>query len=262
MTVDQVFIIRKLQNLEEMYVIFSAVTRMPFATCDEETFNDQVWIFTEKDKVQEFVKKYAEEKIMLLAVSVKKAESPMFYMNLFAMGINEIVFQDGENQHKLELTQIVKMPDYSKIPEKQRPILNPQLQLSAIYFLQALRKPGVEPDKAALKELEEEMSVNLIKSMYLMPVDVKEEEDGPGNIRMLYVQNKEGERFQPIFSDTGELMKHYQKSEQKHRLMQVKFDQLTNYMIKDVEGYVLNPEGINLILKKEQIELLLRYYKK
>ena len=47
MTVDQVFIIKKLQNLDEMLVAYSAVTRMPFATCDEESFNDQVWIFTD-----------------------------------------------------------------------------------------------------------------------------------------------------------------------------------------------------------------------
>ena len=157
MTVDQVFIIRKLQNLEEMFVVYSAVTRMPFATCDEETYNDQVWIFTEQDKVQEFAKSYTEKKILLMGVKVKKEEAPMFYMNLFAMGINEIVFQDGDHQHKLELTSVVKIPDYNKLPERQRPILNPQLQLSAIYFLQELRKPDVEPDKEVLKELEEEM---------------------------------------------------------------------------------------------------------
>lgn len=262
MTVDQVFIIRKLQNLEEMFVVYSAVTRMPFATCDEETYNDQVWIFTEQDKVQEFAKSYTEKKILLMGVKVKKEEAPMFYMNLFAMGINEIVFQDGDHQHKLELTSVVKIPDYTKLPERQRPILNPQLQLSAIYFLQELRKPGVEPDKETLKELEEEMSVNLVKSTYLMPVEVDVEKEAPGNIRLLYVQNKQGEKFQPIFSDTGELMKHYRGKDQKHRLLQVKFEQLPGYMIKDVQGYVLNPESINLILKKEQMEILLKYYGK
>ena len=261
MTVDQVFVIRKLQNLEEMYVVYSAVTRMPFATCDEETFNDQVWIFTEQDKVQEFAKSYTEKKMPLIVVKVKKTEAPMFYMNLFAMGINEIVFQDGEMRHHLELTKVVRIPDYEKLPENQRPILNPQLMLSSIYFLQELRKPGVQPDKEALKELEEEMSVNLVKSKYLMPVDVQKNEKGQENIRLLYVQNKQGERFQPIFSDTGELMKHYKNKEQKHRLIQVAFEQLPAHMIKDVQGYVLNPEGINLILKKEQIETLLKYYK-
>ncbi|NCB91150.1 MAG: SseB family protein [Clostridia bacterium] len=265
MTVNNVFIIRRLQGLDEMFVAFSAVTRMPYATCDEETFNDQVWIFTDQEKVQEFAKSHTEKKILIMGVKVKKEEAPMFYMNLFSMGINEIVFQDGEAQHKLELTSVVKMPDYEKLEEKQRPILNPQLQLSAIYFLQQLRRPGVEPDKAALKELEEEMSVNLVKSKYLLPVDIQEGKDGestPENIRLIYVQNKEGERFQPIFSDTGELMKHYRNKEQKHRLLQPTFEQLPKYMIKDVQGYVLNPEGINLILKKEQIEILLKYYNK
>lgn len=262
MTVDQVFIIRKLQSLEEMFVVFSAVTRMPFATCDEETFNDQVWIFNDQDKVQEFAKSYTEKKMPLMGVKVKKEEAPMFYMNLFGMGINEIVFQDGDNQHKLDLNQVVKMPDYNKLPEHQRPIFNPQLQLSAIYFLQELRKPGVEPDKTALKELEEEMSANLVKSTYLMPVDVPQENDDPGNVRMVYVQSKEGKKFQPIFSDTGELMKHYRNQKPEYRIFKATFEQLPNYMIKEVEGYVLNPEGINLILNKEQMELLLKYYKR
>ena len=105
------------------------------------------------------------------------------------------------------------------------------------------------------------MSVNLVKSKYLMPVDVQKNEDGKENIRLIYVQNKQGERFQPIFSDTGELMKHYKNKDQKHRLIQISFEQLPAHMIKDVQGYVLNPEGINLILKKEQIDVLLKYYK-
>ena len=60
MTVDQVFIIKKLQNLDEMLVAYSAVTRMPFAICDDESFNDQVWIFTDQDKLKTFAEKYKD----------------------------------------------------------------------------------------------------------------------------------------------------------------------------------------------------------
>ena len=231
MAVDQSFVIKKLQNMEEMYAVYSAVTKMPFATCDEETFNDQVWVFADKEKVQEFSKKYTEEKILLMGVRVKKEEAPMFYMNLFAMGINEVVFQDGEAQNRIPLENIV-------------------------------RKPGVKPDREALKDLEEEMSVNLVKSKFLLPVEVEEKEDGtPGNIRVIYVQNKEGDRFQPIFTDTNEMLKHYRNKQTKHRLLQVPFDQLPKYMIKDIKGYVLNPEGFNLILSQKQIQQLLTFYK-
>ena len=149
MTVDQVFIIKKLQNLDEMLVAYSAVTRMPFATCDEESFNDQVWIFTDQDKMKAFAEKYKEEKKLILPVKVQKKDASMFYMNLFSMGINEVVFCDGDQENKIELTQIVRMPDVDALPENRKPILNPQLLLSAVYFLQELRKPGVEPDRVA-----------------------------------------------------------------------------------------------------------------
>lgn len=260
MTVDQVFIIKKLQNLDEMLVAYSAVTRMPFATCDEESFNDQVWIFTDQDKMKAFAEKYKEEKKLILPVKVQKKDASMFYMNLFSMGINEVVFCDGDQENKIELTQIVRMPDVDALPENRKPILNPQLLLSVVYFLQELRKPGVEPDRVALKDLEEEMSANLTRSTYLMPVDVAKDENGKENVRLMFVQNKKGERFQPIFSDTGELVKHYRGKEVQNRLIQVPFGQLPRYMLQDVEGYVLNPEGINLILKKKQIELLNNYY--
>lgn len=96
-------------------------------------------------------KKYKEEKKLILPVKVQKKDASMFYMNLFAMGINEVVFCDGDQENKIELTKIVRMPDVDALPENRKPILNPQLQLSAAYFLQELRKPGVEPDREALK---------------------------------------------------------------------------------------------------------------
>ncbi len=102
--------------------------------------------------------------------------------------------------------------------------------------------------------------VNDNPSVNLMPVDVAKDENGKENVRLMFVQNKKGERFQPIFSDTGELVKHYRGKEVQNRLIQVPFGQLPRYMLQDVEGYVLNPEGINLILKKKQIELLNNYY--
>ena len=127
MTVDQVFIIKKLQNLDEMLVAYSAVTRMPFAICDDESFNDQVWIFTDQDKLKTFAEKYKEEKKLILPVKVQKKDASMFYMNLFAMGINEVVFCDGDQENKIELTKIVRMPDVDALPENRKPILNPQL---------------------------------------------------------------------------------------------------------------------------------------
>lgn len=51
--------IKILQSSEELFVIYSQATKMPYVTCDEETFNDQVRIYTD----QEATKKYGEEKL-------------------------------------------------------------------------------------------------------------------------------------------------------------------------------------------------------
>jgi hypothetical protein len=85
-------------------------------------------------------------------------------MNLFAMGINEVVFCDGDQENKIELTQIVRMPDVDALAGE--PQTDPEPTVTAVRsytFLQELRKPGVEPDRVALKDLEEEMSANLDK---------------------------------------------------------------------------------------------------
>ena len=47
MAIDHSFMIRKIQTLPEMFVIFSQLTKQPYVTCDEETFDDQIHIFTD-----------------------------------------------------------------------------------------------------------------------------------------------------------------------------------------------------------------------
>ena len=50
MAIDHSFMIRKIQTLPEMFVIFSQLTKQPYVTCDEETFDDQIHIFTDAQK--------------------------------------------------------------------------------------------------------------------------------------------------------------------------------------------------------------------
>ena len=65
-------------------------------------------------------------------------------MNLFSMGINEVVFCDGDQENKIELTQIVRMPDVDALGEPQTDP-EPHSYCCPQYTLQELRKPGVEP---------------------------------------------------------------------------------------------------------------------
>ena len=49
----------------------------------------------------------------------------------------------------------------SKIEPAKRPLLNPTLELSGIYFMQELRRPVEKDQHGNLRELEEELIVNL-----------------------------------------------------------------------------------------------------
>ena len=53
MTVDNQFILRKLQSLENATIVFSTVTKHPFLVCDEETFDDELLLFADVQELEE-----------------------------------------------------------------------------------------------------------------------------------------------------------------------------------------------------------------
>ena len=46
MAIDNNFMIKKIEKYPQVYVVFSAVTHLPFAECDEDTVLDQIYLFT------------------------------------------------------------------------------------------------------------------------------------------------------------------------------------------------------------------------
>ena len=42
--------IKELQTRDAVFVAYSQATKLPYVICDEESFNDQVWVFATKKK--------------------------------------------------------------------------------------------------------------------------------------------------------------------------------------------------------------------
>ncbi len=61
--------------------------------------------------------------------------------HFYAIGVNSVVWVDGENQIEVELTRIARQADFSQLEPKKQPLFNSTLQLSGIYFMQELRRP-------------------------------------------------------------------------------------------------------------------------
>ena len=238
---------------EELYIAYSMVTRHPYVTCDEESFNDQVWAFATEEEVKEFAKNLAaEKKIPLLGMKLEKKRFASWIDELHLIGVNAIVWNDGEKQEEIELGEIGNPRDYSGIEPEKRPLINPILQLSAIYFMQEFNRPGVtetEIDKDYRMELQEEMLVNIVRGEYLMAVDADKED--PNKITIPFVKTKDEKILHPIFSDVQELEK-FTKGK-KMRILKFPFNKLPDVMIKDAFAYAINPAGVNVILPREQV---------
>lgn len=241
--------VKQLQTREHYFVAYSQATRLPFVTCDEESFNDQAWVFATEEEIKEFGKKNLENKNLIMGMRYEKKDFPRFYGTLYAIGVNSVVWNDGDEQIEVEIEKIARQADFSKLEPAKRPLMNPTLQLSGIYFMQELRRPVEKEEKKNLRELEEELLVNLRKSEYIAAVEVNEED--PKKINIPYLKHKDGKVLQPVFTDVMEYEKFARGK--KLKMIKVPFAKLPELMIQQAENYVINPMGFNLILSKEQI---------
>lgn len=247
-------VIKRLLQSESFFVLFSGATNSPFIVCDPESFNDQVWIFDSKENLENVTKEIIEAKNPVGAVQVPKKNYLPFFSSLLMLGVNSIVFHGTTNKMEVELDELVKTPDTDKLPKEKRPLINKELQLSGIYFMQELRRGVENKEKPALLELHEEMAVNLVRSRYMVAIQPKENPEDEKNVTVPYIKNKEGEIFQPIFTDAAEFSKF--NKDQKFRAIIVPFEELPKILIPNAKGVTVNPFGFNLVVIKEQLTAL------
>lgn len=245
--------VKELQARETVFVAYAQTTRLPYVTCGEETYNDQVWFFADEESVKEFGKKKLEEKVLLMGMKYEKKDFPKMYGLMFAIGANSVIWNNGTEEIEIDLERIVRKPDLSQIEPAKRPLINSTLQLSGIYFMQELRRPVAKEEHKNLRELEEELIVNLKKSQFLVAMEVDKE--NPKKINVPYLKNKEGQILQPVFSDVMEYEKFARGK--KFRLAKIPFAKLPEILNTQAEAMVFNPLGFNLILNKEQFKKIL-----
>jgi hypothetical protein len=250
MGISKEHVVRALKSREQFFVAYAQATKLPYVTCDEESFNDQAWIFSAEEEVKAFGQKLLEEKIPLVGMRFEKKNFPQLYGILYGIGVNSIVWNENGEQMEVDLEEIARQPDLSKVEKEKRPLFNPTLQLSGIYFLQELRRPVKNEERRNMRELEEELIANIRKAEYLMCIDVNKEDGGKVNVPFL--KDKKGHILQPVFTDVIELQK-FMKNK-KMRVLKIPFSKLSDLLIEQAEAVVMNPMGFNLVLNKEQIK--------
>lgn len=251
--------LKTIPEIKKMTIVFSQITKMPMVFCHEETMDDYIYAYLDEQDALEQVKRLNAEKKPAAAVSCKDKEVLRFLAELRVTGVNAVCFvqagADGGEAHFLQLTDFLKFPDMESIPPEKRPVENPTLFISMLYFLQELRRPVEREEKQNIQELEEETSANLSRARLLLPFQEMKEGEGAVKRGVMFLKNEKGEVLFPLFTDGVELRKFMK--DKPCGVTVVNMEMVADLFQKgDATGIVVNPAGAQLSLNKKGIEML------
>lgn len=230
-----------LKSSQTLYVVVSLCTKLPYAYCQPETFDDEILLYTDPELAKAGTTQLLEQKTPLQLAKLENEQLRFFYSGLYAMGINSVALNwNTEKEEHLQLNRLIVRPDPSTLPQGSIMVENPSLVLTAMYLLQEARKAPTEKTAARVKELNEEMLADLQRGTYIA---VEGE-----NKEMPIIKLQNGETYLPIFTDVLEFGKF--NAEGKFKPRAIAFNMVTTAVgALKANGIVLNPNSLNLPLK-------------
>lgn len=263
------FLTAKIHSLNEFFVLFSTATKSPFISCNKETFDDEIFVYANADDARARAQALGELGYPLAVIKIVKAQSANFLTSLYFYGINVVDFYTGEERNPIPIEHLCTRPDLEALKNDKVPKANPDVQLTAGYFIQEVRRRienKTKDDLVRLKEMEEEMAVNLFRSRFIVAIDTTNETqkfditDKTRKYKLVTVTAKNGEMYMPCFSDLSEFRKFSAANRKgKFQLLPIPFNKLKDFC-KSANGVVINPSGFNLLLKNDAFERLERMY--
>lgn len=250
---------RILQTAEPLYVMLSDSTRLPFAECEEETYDDEVLVFDNQKAAQNMADILTEEGYLVHFVTLPIKQRLPFFSSLFSMGVNAICLNKGASGASfLELTRFITRPEFprfsAEIGEQLKKdknvkfhVENPEFHLTAIHYIQKSRNRQAQRWADEVKELYEEMMIHYREGYYI----AARLEDGG----MPILKKKDGLGLQPLFTDLQEFTK-FQHANTGMKLQNFIVSErgFLKFLVKDASGIVINPFGISLVLQVKQQE--------
>lgn len=246
-------VLRRMQKMETIFCVFAKVTNLPYIYCDPESCNDQVWLFSEERYAQKLVMIERQNKRELVVVKLENKQFLSFFTGLYTMGVNAFVMDKGMNSVEIDLEKLVRKPDLSKLPEEKRPLQNPELLLTGVYFAQERNLPEEMRNMQVLRDLEEEMIVNLRRGKVMIPVQIPEraEKVEPKDMKIPFLKMKNGDVFQPVCIDPSEFQRFNRN--QGFRAIVVDCERLKAMLGPQVKGIMLNPVTLKLAVPRARL---------
>lgn len=272
--------VSEVRNLKEACILYSPLTNMPYVECEEEDFNDQIRLYQKKTDAEEAEKELGKKGIRVIVREFKTVEMQVpvnpdgekkrIYLNqvrqqlsiLPFMGVNAVCCKlAGRNAQTLLLNRLLPEDFEKKINGN---MYQPTLQLTGLYLMQEARRKKECVDMKNLQALDEEFSSNLVRAKLFLAVlpskdQEKEQKIDLKQCRLPYLKHQNGDIFFPLFTDIWEYQKYVQRK-QNLRPIQVSFQEITRFWVKDAKAYMLNPMGFSLPITREMIPRILEKF--
>lgn len=247
----------------EIYVIYSSLTKLPYVVCDPETFDDQIYVYNTEKAAETAKLKLVEMGEPVYVECLRNRRFYQCFFHLYLMGVNAVC---SEKDGTIQLTKLIPKPDASRLPEEQRPILNPELTLTAVYMCQEERKPEADRKEEDLSLMREELMTHLRESTLAVPALPLQEGDDPKKVQFPVLTLTTGEKYCPVFTDLW-TAKEYENSRMKkaseegtetttlsYRYLKLGFDRVMQLLPQEIKGVIMNPSTIQLVLKRTKQE--------
>lgn len=243
MSVAKKTILGQLQQAKEIYVILSNCTRMPFVLCDPKTYDDEIFIYFDKNDADVRAKELNESGNPVAVAKIENKVLLPFYSGLYPMGVNCICVNHGKDSEiGIQLEELVRRQEQKQLPNGQRIIENPSLHLTALYFIQEFRKKIRTELTEELKDMQEELMAHYSKGTFLIALKA----DGKG---IVMIKNQQDASILPIFTDIQEFHK-FQLANPKEKFGtgMINVDKIGGVLPPDATAVVINPMTANIPL--------------
>ena len=239
------------------------ISYMPFTNnyyLDFENGKPACYIFTEKkyyDKYQDYM---MQQQIIVKHVESNEEQRMLMFGDLYRSGFEMIVIDNGQTHLIISLFDIIDKPDFTDVPEINRPIMNPSLVCAANHFFQGLST------KRVTRDMEANMFKEIYNAKYLMPLDTSKmnmEKTNADNgecvvkeksiMQFPLITNSEDKSFYPFFTDWNEFRRF--DKEQKFSGNIATFEDI-KYFIDKADGISINPYGVNITLTKDMLNVI------
>ena len=246
-------IIAELKTKDKLWIAYSPITRNHYV----EYFNGipTAYLFSEPRFCDAFAAYLNSKKIIIRPLESDQSTRVPMFSDFFRNGIEQVIVDNGQTFIVIDLLDIIKRPDFSSIPEQERPLINPSMMKCANIFFQCMNTE--EPNPNAENNLMRE----IFNAKYLLPIvfgnkapkglSLRPISVGGAAIQLAVIRRSDGKCYIPVFTDWVELGKY-----DKEKLCCgniVTFSDIETFCVNG-EFVAINPLGFNMLLDKTTVE--------